>query len=482
MLLLLQAIRTALTVLFLQGTLHILQQTGTTVYLQHQAMGAAQHLNIALAVYTASTDPQSVPFSFARPSSSFAPPVEFEIPHVEELEPIYDSSPSESAAVESEIPHEVPDSSPPESAEDASLDLAGLAEALVSRFGDQLHEVLLIQRELLARGISAHPVVSTFEPDPSPDVPPSETVQEEGTGQPTAGSDQLPPRPGYDLPFLAFVAVVSAVLTIASQPLFLHFQQWYRGAPDAAEAPPAAPPPRLCLELERETNGVLDVAMHQADTRNCVDSNTQITIRMAPSTVSDDRGPVAESSAAALRRQAAEAGPSSGGRGNVDVQAVAFAALQALLDGWSALTQLERSGALCVLLERAHPCVQTAFQDGAAGLAVITLIDPVKAEAAMLAYQQLLELWPGLSSADQTVHLTALLLRGPGGEPSAPLEIELIVEEEVTDDQILPAPCGLDVGATQRENTEDDEEEDKENRPPRVDKGKGRQYEIEGMN
>ncbi|KAJ7643882.1 hypothetical protein FB45DRAFT_896337, partial [Roridomyces roridus] len=206
----------------------------------------------------------------------------------------------------------------------------------------------------------------------------------------------------------------------------------------------------LRFRLQQEIDSVLDAAIPPANTNECVDANTTVTIHLASSKPFDDRShdPVAESSAAALRRQAAEAGTSSGGNGNIPSRA--FAALQALLVGWSALSRLERSGAVLVLVQRAHPCVKAALHDKATPVDSPTHPEPLRAEAALLALDQLMELWTGLSPIDQTAHLTSLLLQGG---KVMPLAIEVILE---------------------------DEEKDKENKPPpsRVDKGKGREYYI----
>ncbi|KAJ7643886.1 hypothetical protein FB45DRAFT_1052746 [Roridomyces roridus] len=492
MLLLLRAIRTALTVLLLQGTLHVLEHTGTTLYLRNHALGAAQHLSVVLRTHPV-THSYYIPTPRPSPALSDSGPI----------------SPSSSYTADSAIPpsniHSVPAHSP------ASISLISpsvqwcepreLAPALSNEFqvastgssiappagipdagepeqplelsSDPSHTVVNIRT--LGRDVPSNLAgVPTSQREPSLQAASSATVQEEETvvpppqPQPAASFDEL----WTNFCLVALVAAVSFGFGVALQPSLRLFQQPAQDARDAPEAPLPAPPLRLVLE--RDTYGAFDVAVHQTNARNCIDGKAEVTILPPASAPSEERslGPVAESSSGALRRQEHE-----------HIEGMASAAFQALLAGWLALSQLERSGAVSFLLERAHPSVQTTFQDGPAPLDVLALPDPFGAEAAMLAYEQLLELWPGISSSDQTTYLTALLLQWPGGQPSAPLAIELIVEEEVTDDQGLPAPRGVDVGATQREGDEDDEDdEDKENRPPRVDKGKGRQYDIEAIN
>ncbi|KAJ7643900.1 hypothetical protein FB45DRAFT_896392 [Roridomyces roridus] len=284
-----------------------------------------------------------------------------------------------------------------------------------------MRELLLLHQELLARNVPSNLVLLlNSERDASAEVASSATVQAETNvppGQPTASGDRLPLCPG-------------------------RWDDWRFFRHDS-------PPGRLGLDQEKDTTT-------EASANNSVDGDSAVKIPSAPSPPSDDRSrdPVAESSGAASRLQAAEAASSSSGRINLELERKAAVAWQGLFWGWTALNRSQRSAAVHILLERSYPCVRVTLRGHAAGLNMIpTHADPVRAKAALLAHKQLAHLWPQLSPSDQTVHLTGLVLPGRFDPEPVPLAAPVVVKEE----------------GRQRE-----EEENKENRPPVPDKGKAR--------
>ncbi|KAJ7608560.1 hypothetical protein FB45DRAFT_946308 [Roridomyces roridus] len=293
---------------------------------------------------------------------------------------------------------------------------------------------------LLARALSTSAFPSTLPQSvdsPEPIHAPEATSNSETPpkAQPaTAESSSFGQR---SQPFLLGMLTATAMFQLRARSLS---RQQRRKAPDVVDVPPQHLRPER--ETTDDTNGTLDVPTTPANTtktNNCVYDKAIVSMPTV---------------------QADEAGSSSGGRMNLELERKAAVAWQGLFRGWSALNRSQRIGAVHALLERCQPCFRVTYRGYEAALDMVPFhADPGRAKAALLAHKHLVHVWPQLSPSDQGVHLSGLVLPGRFDIQAAPLAEQAIVQEE---------------RGRQRE-----EEEDKENCPPGPDKGTGKASAID---